>query len=142
MRNVFAVYLTGKKKKCSRNKLNYSFAKVFDSARIIPIDSAAQRIAKVADYFVTLRFNGTPEQMNSIPGEVIPLVAIGGGILLGIVALVCATVHSIYKTHRQSNLKQMMLEAGLPPHDIERVINCGLNEQKPEGPAGKGPMPY
>lgn len=79
--------------------------------------------------------------MNSIPEEVIPLVAISGGVLLGIVALICGTIHSMYKTHRQSNLKQMMLEAGLPPHDIERVINCG-SADKASDSSGKGSGGY
>ena len=79
--------------------------------------------------------------MNHIAEEIIPIVAIGGGMLVAIVAIVCGTVVSIYKISRQSNLKQMMLEAGLPPHDIERVINSGSDEAKKHAVEGK-PNPY
>ena len=64
----------------------------------------------------------------AMPVEVIPLVAIGGGLLIGIVAIICGTIITLYKIHRQSNLKQMMLEAGMSPHEIERVMNCGQQD--------------
>lgn len=68
------------------------------------------------------------EKVMEMPQEVIPLVAIGGGMLIGIVAIICGTTITLFRIHRQSNLKQMMLEAGMPPHEIERVINCGQQE--------------
>lgn len=68
--------------------------------------------------------------MNHIVEEIIPIVAIGGGMLVAIVAIVCSTVVSMYKISRQSNLKQIMLESGMSPHEIERVINSGTNDAK------------
>ena len=58
--------------------------------------------------------------------------------LVAIVAIVCGTVVSMYKIRQQANLKQMMLEAGMPPHEIERVINCGFDEKSCKEKSGKG----
>ena len=80
--------------------------------------------------------------MTHIAEEIIPIVAIGGGILVAIVAIVCGTVFNIYKLHRQTNLKQMMLEAGVTPHDIERVINCGSEPAKHDHPVKQKSASY
>lgn len=61
-------------------------------------------------------------------GDLIPIIAIGGGILVAIIAIISGTILKMYTVNRQTNLKQMMLEAGMSPHDIERVVNAGSEE--------------
>ena len=72
-----------------------------------------------------------------ISGELIPIIAIGGGILVAIVAIISGTILSMYKVNRQANLKQMMLEAGMSPYDIERVLNAGTDDAVKKQPEGK-----
>lgn len=75
--------------------------------------------------------------MEHIAHEIIPIIAIGGGILIAIIAIVCGTIVNIYKVSRECNLKQMMLEAGVSPHDIERVLNSGSDDAKKQVAEGK-----
>lgn len=79
--------------------------------------------------------------MSDVPHEIIdnliPIIAISGGILIAVVAIVCGTVVKMFQISRHSNLKQIMLESGLPPHEIERVLNCGENLTKYPHSCGK-----
>lgn len=78
--------------------------------------------------------------MESFPDDIIPVVAIGCGAAVAIVAIICGVALNMYKVQRQTNLKQMMMEAGFSSTEIERVVHCGLESssvphQKPVPPA-------
>ena len=78
--------------------------------------------------------------MESFPDDIVPIVGISCGAVIAIVAIISCNIVNMYKIHRQTNLKQMMMEAGFSPPEIERVIHCGLENssvphQKPVPPA-------
>ena len=60
-----------------------------------------------------------------MPEEVIPIIAISGGILIAIVAIMAGTIKSAFIQGKEIALKTRMLEAGFSAQEIEQVLNCG-----------------
>jgi hypothetical protein len=64
------------------------------------------------------------------PGEFIGLVAVAGGLLCGLVAIVMGIWHEHRKTEVSAALKQEMLNRGMTADDIERILNAGMAKTK------------
>jgi hypothetical protein len=59
------------------------------------------------------------------PGELIGLVAVVGGLLCGIVAIVTRFLHENRKAEINAALKQDMLNRGMTADDIRLVLDTG-----------------
>ena len=59
------------------------------------------------------------------PGEFIGLVAVGGGLLCGLVAIFMGIWHEHRKTGISAALKQDMLNRGMSAEDIRIVLEAG-----------------
>jgi hypothetical protein len=59
------------------------------------------------------------------PGEFIGLVAVAGGLLCGIVAIVMHFLHENRKAEINGGLKQDMLNRGMSADDIRVVLDAG-----------------
>jgi hypothetical protein len=57
----------------------------------------------------------------------IALVAVGGGILCGIVAIIGGIASSTWQKARNITLKQDMLNRGMSAEEIQTVIEAGSN---------------
>jgi hypothetical protein len=55
---------------------------------------------------------------------IIPVIAVAGGLLVAIVAIVCGTWHKNRKAEMEIALKQDMLNRGMSAEEIERVIRA------------------
>jgi hypothetical protein len=58
------------------------------------------------------------------PGTLIPLLAIGGGLLIPIVAIVAYTWRRMRQMELEIGLKNEMIAHGMSAEDIERVIRA------------------
>jgi hypothetical protein len=58
-------------------------------------------------------------------GEIIGLVAVGGGLLVGITAIVVGTWAKVRRTEIAAALKQEMLNRGMSAEDIRAVLDAG-----------------
>jgi len=59
------------------------------------------------------------------PGEMIGLVAVTGGLLCGLVAIIMGIWHEHRKTEVNAALKQDMLNRGMSADDIRSVLDAG-----------------
>lgn len=59
------------------------------------------------------------------PGQFIGLVAVGGGLLVAIVAILTGCVTSMRNTAAANELKQNMLDRGMSAEDIQTVLSAG-----------------
>jgi hypothetical protein len=60
------------------------------------------------------------------PGEMIGLVAVSGGLLCGLVAIIMGIWHEHRKTEINAALKQDMLNRGMTADDIRVVLDAGM----------------
>lgn len=60
-------------------------------------------------------------------GEMIGLVAVAGGMLIGLVAIIMGIWHEHRKTEVNAALKQDMLNRGMSADDIRTVLDAGTN---------------
>jgi hypothetical protein len=58
-------------------------------------------------------------------GEFIALVAVGGGLLCGIVGIISGTWLEMRRAEIAAALKQDMLARGMSPEDIRTVLDAG-----------------
>ena len=58
------------------------------------------------------------------PGELIGLVAVVGGMLIGVIAIVAHYWHQ----NRLAELKQEMLNRGMSAEEIKTVLNAGTKQ--------------
>lgn len=65
------------------------------------------------------------------PGELIGLVAVAGGLTLGLICGLTAIVSEALLKSRQLSLKQEMLARGLSAEDIRVVIDAGSKRSSP-----------
>jgi hypothetical protein len=65
------------------------------------------------------------------PGELIGLVAVGGGITLALICAVTAILSEAWYKGRQLALKHEMLERGMTAEDIRTVIDAGTKRSAP-----------
>jgi hypothetical protein len=56
------------------------------------------------------------------PGEFIALVAVSGGLLIGLVAVIAGVWHKVRLAEMQAGLKQQMLGRGMSAAEIEQVL--------------------
>lgn len=66
------------------------------------------------------------------PGDFIGLVAVGGGLLCGIIAILAGVWHKIRTTEIEVALKQDMLNRGLSAEEIRTVIDAGTKRSRKE----------
>ena len=59
--------------------------------------------------------------------DLIPALAIALSFLFGMFWILCTTVASIYKTARNSRLKELLVERGSSAEEIERIVNTGAS---------------
>lgn len=66
---------------------------------------------------------------SSIPNEAIPIIAIGGGLVVAVVAIITGTIKSIATTRSREQTKRevaaYVAEGTIRPEDAERIINAG-----------------
>jgi hypothetical protein len=70
------------------------------------------------------------------PGEFIGLVAVTGGLLCGLVAIMMGIALEIHRANLTYALKKDMLERGMTPEEMRHVLEAGTNhsEQPCKGP--------
>jgi hypothetical protein len=61
-------------------------------------------------------------------GELIALVAVGGGLLCGIVGIIMGCWLEMRRVSANAALKQDMLERGLSAEDIRTVLDAGTGQ--------------
>jgi len=61
---------------------------------------------------------------NFSPGQIIGLVAVTGGILLAAVSVMATQWRRVRIAELETALKQQMLEKGMSPAEIEKVVNA------------------
>ena len=71
------------------------------------------------------------------PGEMIGLVAVSGGLLCGLVAIVMGIWHEHRKTEINAALKQEMLNRGMSADEIRTVLDAGCNGSSKRCPTGQ-----
>jgi hypothetical protein len=64
------------------------------------------------------------EWVMSLGAAIIPVIAIAGGILVAVVAILAGTWHKNRKTEMEIALKQDMLNRGMSVEEIERVMRA------------------
>jgi hypothetical protein len=71
------------------------------------------------------------------PGELIGLVAVAGGLLCGLVAIILGIGLEYHRADLAAALKKDMLERGMTPEEIRTVMEAGSNSSKEvcKGPA-------
>jgi hypothetical protein len=72
------------------------------------------------------------------PGQLIGLVAVSGGLLCGLVAIVMGIGLQMHRMNIAASLKKHMLDRGMTPEEIRMVMEAGSNNSQH---AGKSPMP-
>jgi hypothetical protein len=65
-------------------------------------------------------------------GELIALVAVGGGLLCGIVGIIMGCWLEMRRVSTNAALKQDMLDRGMCAEDIRTVLNAGSGQTQPE----------
>ena len=65
-------------------------------------------------------------------GDMIPLVAIVGGLLVGVIAIVAGTINSISsRKQREESRREIaayVAEGSMTPEDAERILKAGVSE--------------
>ena len=65
-------------------------------------------------------------------GDMIPLVAITGGLLVGVIAIVAGTINSISsRKQREESRREIaayVAEGSMTPEDAERILKAGVSE--------------
>ncbi|HVA51764.1 MAG TPA: hypothetical protein VNH11_35815 [Pirellulales bacterium] len=64
-------------------------------------------------------------------GETIALVAVAGGLICGITAIVGGTLAKCWRQGREMALKEEMIERGMSADEIRTVIECGARDPMP-----------
>jgi hypothetical protein len=64
------------------------------------------------------------ESMFEIPGTLIPIVAIGGGLLVPIVGIIAYSWRKMRHLELEIGLKNEMIARGMSAEEIERVIRA------------------
>ena len=59
------------------------------------------------------------------PGELIGLIAVLGGLICGVVAIVMGVGLAIRKTELEAGLKKSMVERGMSAEEIRMVVDAG-----------------
>jgi hypothetical protein len=70
-------------------------------------------------------------------GEMIGLVAVSGGLLCGLVAIVMGIWHEHRKTEINAALKQDMLNRGMSADEIRTVLDAGTGASSKRCPTGQ-----
>jgi len=65
-------------------------------------------------------------------GEIIGLVAVAGGLLCGLSAIIMGIWHENRKTEVNAALKQDMLNRGMSAEDIRMVLDAGTSNSRKE----------
>ena len=60
-------------------------------------------------------------------GEFIGLVAVAGGLVIAVIAIIASYWRSVRVAEIEGSLKQQMLDKGMTAADIEKVLNAGSN---------------
>ena len=67
-------------------------------------------------------------------GDMIPLVAIVGGLLVGVIAIVAGTINSISsRKQREESRREIaayVAEGSMTPEDAERILKAGISEDE------------
>ena len=67
-------------------------------------------------------------------GDMIPLVAITGGLLVGVIAIVAGTINSISsRKQREESRREIaayVAEGSMTPEDAERILKAGISEDE------------
>ena len=71
------------------------------------------------------------------PGEFIGLVAVGGGLLCGLVAIFMGIWHEHRKAEINGALKQDMLNRGMSAEDIRTVLEAGTHMSSKRNPTSQ-----
>lgn len=65
----------------------------------------------------------------SIENDIIPILAIGGGLLVGIIAILSSAIATVMKTRSRETTKRevaaYVAEGSISPVDAEKLINAG-----------------
>lgn len=64
------------------------------------------------------------ESMFEVSGTLIPIIAIGGGLLIPIVAIIAHSWHRMRHLELEIGLKNEMIARGMSAEEIERVIRA------------------
>jgi hypothetical protein len=65
------------------------------------------------------------------PNDMVPMILFGGGMLIGLVAVIGGVWIRIHKTNVAARLKQDMLERGMSAEEIKTVMDAGRADCKP-----------
>ena len=67
-------------------------------------------------------------------GDMIPLVAIVGGLLVGVIAIVAGTINSISsRKQREESRREIaayVAEGSMTPEDAERILKAGVSKDE------------
>ncbi len=69
------------------------------------------------------------------PGEVIGLVAVAGGLLCLVTAILAGAWQAVRRAEIQASLKQEMLNRGLSAEEIRTVIEAGSRASRKHSPS-------
>ncbi len=77
------------------------------------------------------------------PGDVIPIIAIGGGILVALTAIIGGVLHGILRTRaREQSRREIaayIAEGSMTPDDAERILEAGMRAwEKPRPHTNRG----
>jgi hypothetical protein len=62
--------------------------------------------------------------------ELIPIIAIAGGCLVGVIAIIAHQVRRIRESADLAALKRDLVAQGRPTEEIERICNAGLKKSE------------
>ena len=66
--------------------------------------------------------------IQELGNDFIPVFAIGCATVFLLVWVLCATVDSLYKTARNTKLKEQLVERGFSAHEISQIVGTGSGQ--------------
>ena len=63
--------------------------------------------------------------IQDLGSDLVPVFAIGCATVFLVIWVICATLDSLYKTSRNSKLKEQLIERGFSAHEIAQIVGAG-----------------